>query len=156
MRKAVAQDIEKNLCRCMPDRRVQRGEAQRFPQQFDQFFRLTSQQAGDGFVLKQPEILISQPQHQAQRTHAFGSAQPFGCQQTCEQMQWRWKSGRCQIELSRVMQAQRQSQQAFCLSKSDPFDHAPGFLIGPQQQVLTIVELKSVPINSARSTSHTG
>ncbi len=138
----VAQDVEEYLRRGRLGRGVERGDAQRPPQQPRQVraLRLALQQYGDGGVMRQDITLPPHAQHEARRGQALQDGRAARGEQPCEQVQRGRQAGGRQRETLVNLPGEGETQQQQFGIGADLAHQAKRLAIGADQDVQAVVE----------------
>ena len=142
----IAQHVEQHLCGSLVYRRVQCGDAQRFPELDRQVCSLAvlREQLGHRDVVGQTEIDTAQYQHEAHCVQPVGHRQSSGANKRGEQVQRGGQLRRLHRKLVVQLKLQRNAQEIGFAVAADFFDQAQGIAVAAEQQVLAVVELRIV------------
>src|SRR5512134_589170 len=150
----VAKHIEEDLCRGGFGRGVERGDAQREPEQAHEGAALTLifEERNDRRVPLQSVVPPPHPQQETHRGEPLGEGRPAGGQQSGEKMEGRRQADRPQREAVVDTPGERNSKKKSLGIGADEPHQAQRFRVGAEQDVQAVVEREIAVLDPPRAT----
>ena len=154
-REGHAQQIQKDLRGGCIDGRIQGGQAQRFPQQFDGESGLIGQQGADGQLRRAAESGTTQPAHERKRRQAVLSRQAAHGEQRDAEMPGRRQCRCLESEDAGLLEVEPPPIEELALGALAVHraQQRQRLRVSPEQQVLAIVDDAIVDDDAARATA---